>query len=79
MPVSSGVNDGASQFTMALRKRTSHHTPTSAQLGVGSVQVDAFRPTTPLALAVAPPAILLEGALREGLDLAQGRMVPGDL
>ena len=66
------------QNVLAKKDLTSHPEP-SAQLGVESVHVDAFRPTVPLALAVAPPAILLEGALREGLDLAQGRMVPGDL
>jgi len=48
----------------AKKDLTSHPEP-SAQLGVESVHVDAFRPTVPLALAVAPPAILdrLRGAV----------------
>ena len=48
----------------AKKDLTSHPEP-SAQLGVGSAHVDAFRPTAPLALAVAPPAILdrLRGAV----------------
>ena len=43
----------------AKKDLTSHPEP-SAQMGVGSIHVDAFRPTAPLALAVAPPAIILE-------------------
>jgi len=52
------------QNVLAKKDLTSHPEP-SAQLGVESVHVDAFRPTVPLALAVAPPAILdrLRGAV----------------
>ena len=45
------------QNAPAKKDLTSHPEP-SAQLGVGSVHVDAFRPTAPLTLAVAPAAIL---------------------
>jgi len=76
MPVSSGVHDGASQWPCE-KGLTSHPAP-CAQLGAGSVHVDAVRPTAPLALAVAPPAILdhLRGAV---LRIGQVRMVPGEL
>ena len=40
------------------KKDLASHPEPSAQLGIGSAHVGAFRPTAPLALAVAPPAIL---------------------